>query len=943
MSWGDFESRGFSETADAEVFSLLTDFATASSDAPGQRVPRKLKKANPALMLLGSSGERLYLGGVPGSHSAQNKAKAHLVSIRTTQLDPPFADLYLDSLEDPLVSAKWPTFVVAELKAGVTSHRALIVEERPRELAALTSTLEKADTEPVASPTSPTESVQSTVARVAGDFKAEKGKRGFFSMGKRRRASDIFTWLGSSRSVTRLSRSGSGSSSVLQAVPAVTATQAAPADVNELGQLLPGPGHEPQSRSDLPHAESHLPQVSQRPPLPIIIKTSPMSPPRYHPARPLTPENEETSAPDVSTTPTRQASPPAKDSTPASSPSGSQTGRSSRVPVPALAEEDDVFSAALTAASPGDSMVAGNEKVAPTDRSAEANEDSATAEEPNVVQEEQPSALAQLRATIAERALRASDYFSEQQLDATSVAPAAWNAPMNAAQPNADNLPPALLESHALGKDMAQKESAASMQETPSRESAESGSTPIGTGNALTTVEDTLKGNSPLRQTAPGRQAISPEMPAEEARLSASESESRDTASLDTAAGEASRPSAAVVPARPVHDSDHDGAASDRTVEASLPPTDSNVVEGEVSDGAATTLAPPPDASAHVVAGLSVPSQTVADDPIPDHTSDVSAATAAKEISQPPPSIHEVAQSEPVATLPTARPAENAALEQQLGATVERAADARVQTSMSSGFDEQNSQNAAAAQALPATPAKASHSPMFALTPPAGTPAPDFSASASSVDSPTSTSPASPPFDKSNFGKTFNRVSPSLKARLAGPFSSSREKLPLERKLSKDESAGLPPVPVEPQAQGPPSPSRKLLQGAKKMLGRKKSSLKAHDPPERFGDASAVMATQQNPVATRIHDAIVPSSAGRVEGTEQQFSTTAQQQLPNPETHNPSNATAAESALQSVGAEVAAVPVADNSDKDRSHSQEEFNRITPGETYSASAVRGNAS
>lgn len=180
FSWGDFASKGFSDEFDSDSFSLFSEVGRPSIDEEASlaRSPQKLKKPYPYASLASRhmQFERRYYA--ERDEQANTPVVAAVKEIKIVQIDPIFAEVYLDSLENPAITSKWPVFALAELKGTKLPYKAIVVEVenvRPITQAVLPSC------STVSVPLSPS----------MGAKTAAKQRRGLFSIGGRKKRMSI--------------------------------------------------------------------------------------------------------------------------------------------------------------------------------------------------------------------------------------------------------------------------------------------------------------------------------------------------------------------------------------------------------------------------------------------------------------------------------------------------------------------------------------------------------------------------------------------------------------------------------------------------------------------------------------------------------------------------------------------------------------------------------
>lgn len=265
FSWGDFETKGFTDDFDSDGFSLFSEVGRPSMDEEGvpQR-PSKLKKPYPYASLASRHLEfgRRYRPGQINEHDV-SLVTSEIKDLRATKVDPVFIEMYLDSLEDPSITAHWPVFVVAELKDAGALYKAVIAEMTQPD------PVKFASSSTVAIPrTLESSSDQTQVSNRPG----KRPKTGFFSLGSRKKqASSIFK--DSKTNVTHsLPRGTSGEPGL---------------GINELGQWQANEPYNrpsPMSAEDLQRqaSASSLPNQARRQSVPTIVKTSPLTPRHRH-------------------------------------------------------------------------------------------------------------------------------------------------------------------------------------------------------------------------------------------------------------------------------------------------------------------------------------------------------------------------------------------------------------------------------------------------------------------------------------------------------------------------------------------------------------------------------------------------------------------------------------------------------------------------------------
>lgn len=318
--WGDFASKGFSDEFDSDTFSLFSDVGRPSMDEEASiaRGPQKLKKPYPYASLASRhmQFERCYYA----ERDEQSNAPvvATIKEMKMVQVDPIFLEVYLDSLESPTVTSKWPVFAVAELKSTYLPCNAVVVEV---ENAKPTMEPQLPLFSTVAIPSSPSEN----------DKSVAKQKRGLFSLGSRKKRPPI---------------------QETDKEPPESSDRAEKARFDEFGKRIsvksaapsrPTQGHSQTSRSPRPFSTASTSREKRRTSTttdsgPDSIQISEFKAPiRSSPKPDTIAEVEET---------------PEDRSTPSPSGSKSSTGRKlSRKPVPLMADEEAALSAEVTEAA----------------------------------------------------------------------------------------------------------------------------------------------------------------------------------------------------------------------------------------------------------------------------------------------------------------------------------------------------------------------------------------------------------------------------------------------------------------------------------------------------------------------------------------------------------------------------------------------------------------
>lgn len=262
ISWGDFEMKGFSDEFDSDTFSLFSEVGRPSMDenttTSQQQRPQKLKKPYPYASLASKQlhSEAMYRGGLDIEHD-EKLAAYEIKEIRKVKIDPIFSEMYLDSLEDPKTVTGWPNFMVAELKNSSSPYRAVVIE------------LVKPDP-PISEPeiVHPSTSMTSIHQVDTRSSTKQKQRRSLFSLSSRKKRHSTVT--GTKGKVASKAEGNL-------------------AHISELGVWTPGPPSQATSdtASDKHDAKrvrqegpSSLPMQIRSQTVPIIVKTSPLTPPR---------------------------------------------------------------------------------------------------------------------------------------------------------------------------------------------------------------------------------------------------------------------------------------------------------------------------------------------------------------------------------------------------------------------------------------------------------------------------------------------------------------------------------------------------------------------------------------------------------------------------------------------------------------------------------------
>lgn len=239
----------------------------AQSALRSSRSPAKLKKPRSSRRRRrhsSASSEGLNETASPDEREEDlHPPKADLISVTATLLDPVFADAYLDSLDEPDLTSKWPMFVVAEIKGSIPPYRGIIVEETRSDLLASLSRNASKQSE-LALPREPASPTQSSV-RVEST-KSGRGKPSFASLRTRHRISGMLTRL----------KSGSSVNLPKHGIERVSMPHTSQTRVLQEAEMVP-------EVADATKRETSPPTLTTpvRRPIPMIIKTSPLTPPRY--------------------------------------------------------------------------------------------------------------------------------------------------------------------------------------------------------------------------------------------------------------------------------------------------------------------------------------------------------------------------------------------------------------------------------------------------------------------------------------------------------------------------------------------------------------------------------------------------------------------------------------------------------------------------------------
>lgn len=285
LSWNDFSERGFSEAATTTSDLALTDFSAMhirTDDGSNSERPNKLRKPHrPSLRAVRASSLKTKDDCEYDPEASMQNIIPRAVCLR--RLDIAFYEIWLDTLDDLRAVHTWPIFALCELKDDWLPCKVIAIEVKTDEgqnqpeneasdgvSSGLTlPKLSKTSTHPTP-PASPKSSKAPSVP----------GKKGFLSVkGRKKRPSDIFGRLGGALSI--------GSSSSLPDLASAQQGIAAQRDVSPNAVSQAADGTILEARKEDRDPSSDLPKPPERPPIPIIIKTSPLTPPRKHPDRPL--------------------------------------------------------------------------------------------------------------------------------------------------------------------------------------------------------------------------------------------------------------------------------------------------------------------------------------------------------------------------------------------------------------------------------------------------------------------------------------------------------------------------------------------------------------------------------------------------------------------------------------------------------------------------------
>lgn len=305
ISWGDFETKGFSDDFDSDTFSLFSEVGRPSVDEePSAPRPQKLKKPYPYASL---ASRHLQFGRRYHPDQSDNSdipALSEIRDIKIVKIDPVFIEVYLDSLDDPAITSNWPIYAVAELKEIDSSHRAVIVE--------VESTKRPKPAE-VPSSSSTTSIPQSSSMKVNS-----KTKRGIFSLGSRKKR--LSAWEPETQQgegpihTDKALFNEFGKRVAVESVPQAQST----------ASTRPS-----KAASTMPLAQNKRHSIS------TIVKTSPLTPPRRYQDVPA--------GKTVAKHATIAEETPEERSTPSPSESTHSSGRKlSRKPVPQVDNEADV-------------------------------------------------------------------------------------------------------------------------------------------------------------------------------------------------------------------------------------------------------------------------------------------------------------------------------------------------------------------------------------------------------------------------------------------------------------------------------------------------------------------------------------------------------------------------------------------------------------------------
>ena len=265
ISWGDFEHHGFMETTNSEDVFLNLEFSRNSSDieaAPDK--PNKLKKPRSGSY----SSKPRRTSPLPVSEHAEavyevtspTYASIQLKELESRKIDRPFFELYLDTLQDLQATATWPVFTIVELKDISGPYKGLIIEEQEADYV-----LDDSISSGSLDARKPSSRLTPPDQDITHEEPPEKGKPRTLSLRRRsqRRISDVFGRLSNTGSTTNLATTSEASENSPTAISGPLRIPAVSTSANK--------HREPPT----------FPLQSERPPMPIIVKTSPLTPPRY--------------------------------------------------------------------------------------------------------------------------------------------------------------------------------------------------------------------------------------------------------------------------------------------------------------------------------------------------------------------------------------------------------------------------------------------------------------------------------------------------------------------------------------------------------------------------------------------------------------------------------------------------------------------------------------
>ena len=270
MSWGRFAYHGFSEPADSDSFSLIQDYSRPSKESESRsEVSHRPKKRKYGSYANSKRSRQIPISTTTEADYDTKDGEAslrQLKQVKGIQIDPVFAELYLDALEDPKITGTWPTFAIAEMNgASVPPYKGILIEDRQADDTRVGRVPSKASNKHDLMATGNHLAVR---ANEGDNDKSPSRRRG------QRQVSDLFSRLGSTAGTSR----------------SVSTSKASRKDPVQHDERI-SDMYMASSSSPKDHVESsQLPVRSDRPPMPLIIKTSPLTPPRYHSTPPFPPE-----------------------------------------------------------------------------------------------------------------------------------------------------------------------------------------------------------------------------------------------------------------------------------------------------------------------------------------------------------------------------------------------------------------------------------------------------------------------------------------------------------------------------------------------------------------------------------------------------------------------------------------------------------------------------